>query len=119
MTASIIEQLRKAFDPDGEISDLMDEHAEQARAAGPWIRFTCFACPTQAEGTLSDGRMFYFRARHGDWRLAVSHEPGGDAVDGKIIAEGDDLSDGFMPPNVVVDIVLTHLGDRTLNERPK
>ena len=26
---------------------------------------TCFACPTQYEGKLKDGRYFYFRYRHG------------------------------------------------------
>ena len=28
-------------------------------------------CPTQAEGTV-DGQFFYFRARWGDWTLAIS-----------------------------------------------
>lgn len=28
------------------------------------IEWTCSACPVQAEGRLSDGRWFYFRARH-------------------------------------------------------
>ena len=28
------------------------------------IEWTCSACPVQAEGTLSDGRWFYFRARY-------------------------------------------------------
>lgn len=33
--------------------------------------FTCEAAPTQAEGLLSDGRFFYFRARHTTVRMEV------------------------------------------------
>lgn len=36
-----------------------------------WERQTCIACPTQWEGELRDGRMFYFRYRHGYASLGV------------------------------------------------
>ena len=32
---------------------------------------TCMACPTQIEGKVEDGRIFYFRARHGGWSLIL------------------------------------------------
>lgn len=32
---------------------------------------TCLACPEQYEGTLQDGRFFYFRYRFGTARLSV------------------------------------------------
>lgn len=35
---------------------------------------TCFACPTQYEGTLRDGRYFYFRYRYGWANLGVASE---------------------------------------------
>ena len=28
-------------------------------------------CPTQLDGYTEDGRPFYFRSRHGEWRLEV------------------------------------------------
>jgi hypothetical protein len=34
-------------------------------------RETCIACPTQYEGTLKDGRVFYFRYRHGRATLGL------------------------------------------------
>ncbi len=33
---------------------------------------TCWACPTQWEGTLKDGRSFYFRYRWGTASLGVA-----------------------------------------------
>lgn len=36
---------------------------------------TCRGCPNQIEGTLDDGREFYFRGRWGYWYLTVA-EPG-------------------------------------------
>lgn len=35
---------------------------------------TCVACPTQWEGTLNDGRKFYFRYRWGRAYLGVASE---------------------------------------------
>ena len=37
------------------------------------MRVTCTACPLQAEGALPDGREWYYRARHGVWRLDVPY----------------------------------------------
>lgn len=34
-------------------------------------RQTCIACPTQYEGTLKDGQVFYFRYRHGRASLGL------------------------------------------------
>lgn len=34
-------------------------------------KWTCYACPAQAEGTLNDGLRFYFRYRYGVASLGV------------------------------------------------
>jgi len=36
-------------------------------------RMTSWACPTQWEGTLDDGRSFYLRERHGRARLDIPY----------------------------------------------
>lgn len=35
------------------------------------MRCTCGACPVQYQGTLENGKHFYFRARWGEWSFAV------------------------------------------------
>jgi len=42
---------------------------------------TCGACPTQYEGHLTDGRMFYIRYRYGRLAFNVSPEPTDDVYD--------------------------------------
>jgi len=39
------------------------------------IEHTCWACPSQWEGTLTDGRMFYIRYRWGHLTFYVSENP--------------------------------------------
>ena len=62
---------------------------------------TCYACPSQWEGSLEDGRTIYIRYRHGRLSVSISHEPTdsfSDAVTGENIYSktiGDDL-DGFI-----------------------
>lgn len=111
--------LKAAFDPDDTIGREMDQAHREAETLGDWIRFTCFACPTQAEGKLTDGRMFYFRARHGTWDLRVSDEATddvGDAVRGQAVADGDDETEGWMSPKAVAAIVLDQLGAKIAAE---
>lgn len=43
-------------------------------AAALDIRFTCEACPVQAEGTI-DGAPFYFRARGQHWEIEIAGGP--------------------------------------------
>ena len=50
---------------------------------------TCSACPHQAEGELSDGRWFYFRARHECWELSIANTLD-DAIGDDPVAEGRD-----------------------------
>lgn len=38
-------------------------------------RTTCAAAPVQMEGTLSDGRFFYFRSRHRSITLGLGDSP--------------------------------------------
>ena len=45
------------------------------------LRLTCMACPSQWEGTLTDGRTFYIRYRYGLLSFRVSPEPSNDASD--------------------------------------
>jgi len=65
------------------------------------IRKTCSACPTQWEGYLDDGRMFYIRYRYGRLAFRISETPTDnvyDAVSGEALYMeqiGDDL-DGFI-----------------------
>lgn len=58
---------------------------------------TCMACPSQWEGKLEDGRMFYMRYRHSHFTFALSKEPTDsvyDAIRGErlvdVITEEDD-----------------------------
>ena len=62
---------------------------------------TCLAVPSQWEGTLEDGRMFYVRFRHGKFRVRVSPMPTTDVMDAVRTApladqQIDRLQDGFM-----------------------
>ncbi len=65
------------------------------------IKQTCPACPSQWEGHLEDGRMFYIRYRWGHLSISVSDKPTDDvydAVKGKEVLSkdvGDEL-DGTM-----------------------
>ena len=50
-------------------------------------KVTCRWCPLQSEGTLSDGRTWYYRSRHGEWHLdvpfgtTIAHGPDGDTIE--------------------------------------
>jgi len=63
---------------------------------------TCLAVPSQWEGTLVDGRMFYIRFRNGRFRVSVSPAPTADPMDAvrgaplleELIDSAED--DGFM-----------------------
>ena len=67
-------------------------------------------CPTQAEGTLNDGRRFYFRARHGVWSLQVGSDSNSfDYLYSPCIAEGLDETCGAMSDESVIEILDKHL----------
>jgi len=71
---------------------------------------TCFACPSQWEGSLEDGRMFYVRFRWGYLSVRVSAEPtknSMDAVGGSEIFGGsvEDEWAGCMSTNEMARIV--------------
>ncbi len=76
-------------------------------------------CPTQGHGTIA-GNPWYFRARHGEWRLTVA-DPGDDPIAPThapvFHIEGDDPWNGFMPEAVgclLVAYLLArlHLGEK-------
>ena len=59
---------------------------------------TCYACPSQWEGNLEDGRMFYVRYRWGGLTIELSNGPTDNISelfnDGKLI-HSETLGDGF------------------------
>lgn len=61
-------------------------------------RVTCSAAPVQIEGTLTDGRRFYFRARFGRAQLGI-----GPTVDAAVAAI-------FGGPGLCAERDLSHLG---------
>jgi len=71
---------------------------------------TCTACPTQYEGELEGGKMFYVRYRWGYLSIRVSKEPTKDLMDAvgglEIYGEqhGDPL-DGIIDDDVVLNIL--------------
>ncbi|MGI8425053.1 MAG: hypothetical protein ACR2FO_00265 [Actinomycetota bacterium] len=64
---------------------ISEQNKNEERAIKEWIAAqpgleaerTTFACPEQWKGTV-DGHSFYFRERHGTWRIEVDLEPTGD-----------------------------------------
>jgi hypothetical protein len=63
-------------------------------------------CPTQAEGEWVDGRLFYFRARHGQWWLYIDESDPVGKWDADI--EGDDPTHGAMSDAEVLSILDAH-----------
>ena len=62
---------------------------------------TVLACPEIWEGTI-DGHSFFFRERHGSWRIEIDLEPNGTfanrlvgtSVDGELVTEPVELTSG-------------------------
>lgn len=75
------------------------------------IKRTCYACPSQWEGKLSDGRMFYIRYRGGRFEVRTSDGPTDnlqDAVIGKTIFLNPVLGgpfDGYMSNEIMLKII--------------
>jgi hypothetical protein len=76
-----------------------DPYTARTFEGGEW-KFTCCACPVQAEGTI-DGLELYFRSRHDEWTFAI----GADAV---MI---DRREDGFFRRAPVMDAGYLPLAD--------
>ncbi len=75
---------------------------------------TCVAVPSQWEGTLEDGRMFYVRFRNGRLRVSVSPAPTMDvmeAVRGAALLEQlvDGPDDGFMEEDEMLEMTASVL----------
>lgn len=67
------------------------------------VTLTCLGFPVQFEGTVN-GKAYYYRARHGEWRLTVA-----DTLDDAIMEtkgsqtwEGDDEYYGLRPPQIAL-----------------
>lgn len=122
--------------------ELRQEHEAEQASVTAWViahdgvsatRLTSYA-PEQWEGVV-DGHSFYFRARHGHWRLEIDLEPTGDFANrivdvdsegglvtepvpierGEVIAEG--FEDALGPTPVdhlghIVTAVRRHLGQQ-------
>lgn len=74
------------------------------------IEYVGGSCPTQAQGRTASGRAFYFRARHGEWRLLVGEDTDPTEYpkwrgEGEHVAEGWDDTYGFMEDDDVLAIL--------------
>lgn len=84
----------------------MSEHSGPLRVLS--YTQSCVAVPSQWEGTLEDGRMFYIRFRNGRLRVSVSPAPTTDvrkAVSGGALLEQlvDGPDDGFMEEDEMLE----------------
>lgn len=77
-------------------------------------RETCMACPTQYEGTLKDGRRFYFRYRFAKASLGI-----GDTDDGAVhdsfhwvLPYGDDPLDGCVTEDEFKELFVQLMQER-------
>ena len=62
---------------------------------------TSEGCPTQWEGLLNDGRVFYFRYRHGRAYLGVAHDKdaavfAGESGGVESVTHIERMADGYM-----------------------
>ena len=69
---------------------------------------TCRAAPSQWEGELHDGRMFYVRVRHGRLEVRVSPRPSADVTDAvrspaALLVALHDPSESFMDEDTMKD----------------
>ena len=76
---------------------------------------TCDCCPSQWEGALDGGRMFYIRFRHGSFCLRASPQPTEDvhdAVNGDLIMELEhdgEGHDGVMGTELMKELTKDHV----------
>lgn len=84
-------------------------HDEVMKKVQDWLNYkkvpivktlerTCEACPSQWQGHLEDGRMFYIRYRWGNFNAYLSKEPTEkvvDAIQGEILVSIDNYGDNF------------------------
>lgn len=88
---------------------------EALTRGGYTYRVTCRAMPNQVEGVRTvDGRPFYFRARHGCWRLHLGPVGAdGDWADvqdeSDVVASGEDSRAGVWDVETVLALLDRHL----------
>jgi hypothetical protein len=75
---------------------------------------TCLACPEQYQGTLVDGRTFYFRYRHGWATLGLGHDLDSAVLDPEGVGRevGDDLDGQFASPEIRDSVFAILLAER-------
>jgi len=89
-TNAWLADLKAAYDGDvlayARLTGLIASHVIvlRPRLTVTEAKLTCPACPTQVEGTLEDGRAFYFRMRWGSWSISLDDE---------VVAIGDEPDD--------------------------
>lgn len=102
--------------------ELRDQHEREEAAVATWVtgdpgveaRRTSWYAPEQWEGAV-DGHSFYFRERHGMWRIELDLEPSGRFAerltdvsdDGELFTEPVELQEG----EVISEGVESQLGD--------
>lgn len=84
---------------------------------------TCFACPSQWDAKLEDGRWAYIRFRHGHFTARVG-ETSDTAVSGELIIELDQGHplDGVMSDSEMMSILVEwgwEIGDGIVSEEGK
>lgn len=111
-----------AFCETPEAEELRKKHAREESAIAEWVagqpdveaaRTTTYA-PEQWQGTV-DGHSFYFRERHGLWRIELDLKPSGRIAerltdvrdDGELVTEPVELTEG----DVIAEGVDAQLGD--------
>jgi hypothetical protein len=115
----------EAFWASAEGEELKSARAAEMAELDAWLaahpgvsaQQTTPAAPEQWEGTV-DGRTFYFRERHGDWRLELDLEPTGHFAN-RVIAVGPDGATRTEPVEMTAGTVIaegpaSRLGERTV-----
>lgn len=104
------EGLRQAEAPAPRFDTVPTHHVlewlDRARDYGMVVTRAGGCMPYQAYGTMHS-RPFYFRARHGSWRLSVAEE-GGDPVGTVLVYEetGNDPHNGCPPHEFVMGVLM-------------
>jgi hypothetical protein len=63
-------KLKPVLNERGRLFDDADRATDKQLT--PTFEWTCSACPLQAEGTLANGKHWYFRARHDHYYFGVA-----------------------------------------------
>lgn len=94
MKTYTIEQIKKYLSSQDSLGDIMfnlsEESLDKANESNTYtvidLKQTCYACPSQWEGTTSNNEDLYIRYRHGFFRVDIN----GETVFSKELSNQDD-----------------------------